>query len=110
MNGPIKYFDDAILQTFPATFALLKEQGILTPALTLDALKASLSAEQQNIVEQIINLNPLDYDVRTPYAGELEPVPEDLVKVVGQQYTENGEQRSWTTSMPLGTCMKHTGE
>jgi D-alanyl-D-alanine carboxypeptidase len=31
--------------------------------------------------------------VDTPYAGDLEPVPPDLVMVSGQQYTEHGERR-----------------
>ncbi len=38
-----------------------------------------------------MNLKPQDYGVRTPYAGDLESVPLDLVKVSGQQYTEHGE-------------------
>jgi hypothetical protein len=49
---------------------------------------------QQSIVDQLVNLVPLDYGVKTPYAGELEPVPADLVKVSGQQYSEDGEQKT----------------
>ena len=41
-----------------------------------------------------MNLNPLDYGVNTPFAGNLEPVPADLVKVSGQRYTEHGEQKT----------------
>jgi LAS superfamily LD-carboxypeptidase LdcB len=53
-----------------------------------------LTAGQQSIVGQLVNLEPLDYGVKTPYAGELEPVPADLVKVSGQQYSEDGEQKT----------------
>lgn len=87
-------FDKSVLQGFAAAFASLKERGILTPVVTLDSLKAGLTPEQQIIVDQIINLKPIDYGVKTPYAGALEPVPDDLVKVTGQQYTENGEQKT----------------
>lgn len=94
MSNPIQSFDESVLQTFAVTFTSLKEQGVLTPIVTLDDLKAGLTAEQRTVVDQIINLKPLDYDVKTPYAGELEPVPDDLVKVSGQQYVENGEQKT----------------
>jgi LAS superfamily LD-carboxypeptidase LdcB len=76
------------------TLGLLQEQGILTPTTTLDALNAQLTAGQQAIVDQLVNLEPLDYGVATPYAGDLEPVPADLVKLSGQQYSENGEQKT----------------
>jgi LAS superfamily LD-carboxypeptidase LdcB len=94
VSDPITSFDESTLATFPATFEMLEEQGILTPTVTLDRLRASLSAVQQAIVDQIIDLDPQDYGVNTPYAGDLEPVPSDLVRVTGQQYTEHGEQRT----------------
>ncbi len=94
MSPHVTSFDDNILKTFAITFASLKEQGILTPTVTLDSLKSGLTAEQQSIVDQIIDLKPIDYGVKTPFAGELEPVPDDLVKVSGQQYTENGEKKT----------------
>ena len=94
MSGPIKSFDASVLQTFPATFDVLEEQGILTPIMTLDELQASLSPEQYVIVEHILQLDPQDYGVQTPYAGDLEPVPEDLVLVSHQHYTELGEQKT----------------
>lgn len=87
-------FDDATLQSFSAVFDHLKEQKLFTPELTLETLKGALNAEQLYIVEQILNLNPKDYEVGTPYAGDLEPVPSDLVKVSGQQYTEDGELKT----------------
>lgn len=94
MDKPIHSFDPSVLQTFAATFASLKERGVLSPAVTLDNLKTGLTTEQQTIVDQIINLKPIDYGVKTPYAGDLEPVPGDLVKVSGQQYAENGERKT----------------
>jgi LAS superfamily LD-carboxypeptidase LdcB len=94
MSDPIKSFEESTLKTFPATFESLEQQGLLTPTITLDRLGALLSADQQVIVDQIINLKPQDYGVDTPYAGDLEPVPADLVKVSGQQYTEHGEQKT----------------
>jgi hypothetical protein len=84
VNDPVKSFDESTLKTFPATFESLERQGILTPTVTLDRLKAGLSADQRAIVEEVINLKPRDFGVDTPYAGELEPVPADLVKVTGQ--------------------------
>lgn len=94
MSDPITSFDESTLAAFPATFELLEEQGILTPTVTLDRLRTLLSADQQAIVDQIVDLDPRDYGVNTPYAGDLEPVPADLVKVSGQQYTEHGEQKT----------------
>ncbi len=85
---------DPAIRALAETFSLLQERGILTPTTTLDALNAQLTAGQQAIVDQLVNLEPLDYGVKTPYAGELEPVPADLVKVSGQQYTEDGEQKT----------------
>lgn len=93
MSDSIASFDEEILATFPGVFDSLEKQGVLTPIVTLDRLMLFLSADQQAIVNQIINLKPQDYGVMTPYAGDLEPVPTDLVKVSGQQYTEQGEQK-----------------
>jgi hypothetical protein len=94
MSDPIASFDESILKTFPVTFRSLEDQGILTPTVTLDRLRDLLSTGQQAIVDQIINLKPQDYGVKTPYAGDLEPVPADLVRVGGQQYTEHGERKT----------------
>jgi LAS superfamily LD-carboxypeptidase LdcB len=85
---------DSAIRALAETFSLLKERGILTPTTTLDALNAVLTTGQQSIVDQLVNLVPLDYGVKTPYAGELEPVPADLVEVSGQQYCEDGEQKT----------------
>lgn len=94
MSGPIESFDESVLRTFPETFEALEAQGVLIPTVTLAGLKSLLSTGQQAIVDQIINLKPQDYGVNTPYAGDLEPVPADLVKVSGQQYTEHGEPKT----------------
>ena len=93
MSSPIRSFDESVLRTFAPAFEKLKKQGVLTPIVSLEELKAGLTSEQQTIVDQIINLQPLDYGVKTPYAGELESVPSDLVKISGQQYIEAGEQK-----------------
>jgi D-alanyl-D-alanine carboxypeptidase len=87
-------FDEAVLRTFPATLDSLDEQGVLTPVLTLDRLRSFLSAGQQAVVDQVMHLRPQDYGVKTPYAGALEPVPADLVRVGGQEYTEHGERKT----------------
>ena len=94
MSDPVASFDESILRTFPVTFKSLEDQGVLIPTVTLDRLRDLLSAGQQAIVDQIINLKPQDYGVKTPYAGDLEPVPTDLVRVAGQQYTEHGERKT----------------
>jgi hypothetical protein len=94
MSGPTTSFEDSTLATFPATLELLDAQGLLTPTVTLDRLGPFLSPAQRSVVDQIMNLDPRDYGVHTPYAGDLEPVPADLVQVVGQQYTERGEQKT----------------
>jgi LAS superfamily LD-carboxypeptidase LdcB len=89
-------FSAATLRTFPATFESLDERGLLTPVMTLGHLRAALSADQRAVVDQVMSLRPRDYGVRTPYAGQLEPVPRDLVRVTGREYTVAGRQ------MPLG--------
>ena len=92
MAQPIQSFEESILLTFQETFATLKEQGVLTPVVTLERLKAELTTQQRAIVDQIIDLKPLDYGVRTPYVGELEPVPDDLVKLADQRYVKNQKE------------------
>ena len=94
MNDPVTSFDESTLKTFRATLELLQAQGILTPTVTPDQLAPFLTTAQRAVAHQIMDLDPRDYGVRTPYAGDLEPVPADLVKVVGQQYTERGEQQT----------------
>jgi len=94
MSNQIVSFDGSVLETFPATFDSLEEQGVLIPTVTFDRLRPLLSAGQQGIVDQIMSLKPQDYGVRTPYTGDLEPVPTDLVKVCGQQYTADGERKT----------------
>jgi hypothetical protein len=88
----VSSFSAATLSTFPATFESLDERGLLTPILTLGHLRAALSADQRAVVDQVMSLRPQDYGVRTPYAGQLEPVPSDLVRVTGQEYAVAGRQ------------------
>jgi hypothetical protein len=94
MSQAGSYLQASAIRALAETFTLLKERGVLTPTTTLDALNAHLTGGQRSLAGQLLNLEPLDYGVKTPYAGELEPVPADLVKVSGQQYTENGEQKT----------------
>jgi LAS superfamily LD-carboxypeptidase LdcB len=60
--------------------------------MTLGHLRAALSADQRAVVDQVMSLRPRDYGVHTPYAGRLEPVPRDLVRVTGQEYAVQGRQ------------------
>jgi len=83
-------FDSTVMKSFPAIFGELKKRGLFTPTLTIEHLKEFLDAGQGSIVDQIISLDPENYGVKTPYAGDLEAVPLDLIVVCGQQYTENG--------------------
>jgi LAS superfamily LD-carboxypeptidase LdcB len=94
VTGPVRSFDESVLKTFLATLNRLEADRILTPVITLGHLQAILDVGQRALVDQIIGLNPEDYGVATPYAGDLEPVPADLVRVAGQQYTEQGELRT----------------
>ena len=87
-------FDESTLNTFPATLESLDARGILVPTVTIDRLRSLFSTGQRAVFDQIISLKPQDYGVNTPYAGDLEPVPADLVKVSGQQYTHYGERKS----------------
>jgi LAS superfamily LD-carboxypeptidase LdcB len=87
-------FDEPTLRSLSATFDQLAEQGVLTPVITLDRLRTSLSASQRAVVDQVIGLRPQDYGVSTPYAGDLEPVPADLVTVRGQQYITHGTRKT----------------
>jgi D-alanyl-D-alanine carboxypeptidase len=91
VSDPVTSFDPATLERFPAVFEALEAQGILTPTVTFDRLKAPLTAAQRAVIDQVTDLRPQDYGVGTPYAGDLEPVPRDLVKVSGQRYRDNGE-------------------
>lgn len=80
MNQPITSFDESTLRGLLDTLNHLAELAVLRPTITLDQLTSSLSTGQRAIVDQIINLKPQDYGVNTPYAGDLEPVPTDLVR------------------------------
>lgn len=87
-------FGPTVLKSFPAIFSELKKRDLFTPTLTIEQLKEFLDADQGSIVDQIISLNPEDYGVKTPYAGDLEAVPLDLIVVCGQQYTEDGKLKT----------------
>ncbi len=87
-------FSAATLRTFPATFESLDEQGLLTPLMTVGELRAALTADQRTVVDQVMELRPGDYGVATPYAGQVEPVPTDLVRVTGQEYAAKGRRMS----------------
>ncbi len=86
------HFAVELLHSFASVFDRLREQGLLTPYLTLEQLTAPLNAGQKELVRQILELKPEDYGVHTPFIG-LEPVPAGLVLVVDQIYTEHGEQK-----------------
>ncbi len=79
-----------VLDSFAAVFDRLKEQGRLTPALTLGELEGALNPRQREVVERILTLDPKDYGVTIPYLG-VEAVPNDLVRVTGQRVWRNGE-------------------
>lgn len=94
MAVPVRSFDQVLLSRLLARLDQLEADRVLTPVITLDRLREFLDDEQRALVEQVIGLRPTDYGVNPPYAGDLEPVPSDLVKVSGQQYTERGERRT----------------
>ena len=81
MNQPVVSFDESTVRELLETLNHLEEQAILIPTITLGKLRSSLDMDQRAIVDQIINLKPQDYGVSTPYSGDLEPVPADLVKI-----------------------------
>jgi LAS superfamily LD-carboxypeptidase LdcB len=91
---PARSFDEELLRGLLARLDQLEAAGILTPVITLDRLREFLSDGQRVLVEQVISLRPGDYGVTAPYAGDLEPVPPDLVRVSGQQYIEHGQRRT----------------
>ena len=91
---PGAIFDEALLRGFLARLDQLEADRVLSPVITLDRLREFLDDGQRILVEQVLGLRPGDYGVDTPYAGDLEPVPSDLVTVSGQQYTERGERRA----------------
>lgn len=94
MAVPARSFDEALLRGFLARLDQLEADQVLTPVITLDRLREFLDDGQRALVEQVIALRPGDYGVDTPYAGDLQPVPSDLVQVSGQQYTEHGGRRT----------------
>jgi len=82
-----------VLRSFSDATTQLKDQGLWTPALTLEQLDSALSPQQKQIVAQILKLNPADYGVTTHYIG-MEPVPSDLAIVSGQQYMEDWDTQA----------------
>lgn len=94
MDGRVTSFDESVLATFPVTLESLREQGILAPTVTAERLRGLLSPGQQAVFDELMDLRPEDYGVSTPYAGELEPVPGDLVEVTGQRYSKDGEEKT----------------
>lgn len=94
MAVPVRSFDEELLRGLLARLDQLEAAGVLTPVITLDRLREFLSDGQRVLVEQVINLRPGDYGVTAPYAGDLEPVPPDLVRVSGQQYNQHGQRRA----------------
>jgi LAS superfamily LD-carboxypeptidase LdcB len=93
MSTEIKTLDPKVLEGFLDTFNAMKKVGLLRPTLTVDELKKPLNVTQKRIVDLIMKLDPMDYGVNTPYAGDLEPVPKNLVIVNGQVYVEDGETK-----------------
>jgi LAS superfamily LD-carboxypeptidase LdcB len=94
VEPPILSFDARVLETFSDVSERLRENNLFTPKLTLEVYRTFLNQAQLAVVEQILRLNPMDYGVKTPYAGELESVPVDLVVIQRQDYTENGELKT----------------
>lgn len=94
MSESTRAFDPATLATFPATFDRLEAAGILTPTVAVERFLVALDPGQREVVDRIMNLSPRDYGVGTPFAGELEPVPADLVTVSGQRFVEDGVEKT----------------
>lgn len=95
MTNPAAIFTEAALDSLWTKIEWLDADGMITPVTTLESLIASLTREQWALVERIIDLRPADYGVTTPYEGDLEPVPDDLVVVRGQQYAQDGEHKTF---------------
>lgn len=93
MSTELKTLDPKVLEGFLTTFNAMKKVGLLKPTLTTAELKKPLNVSQKRIVDLVLNMNPAHYGVNTPYAGDLEAVPPDLVVVRGQKYLEDGEQK-----------------
>lgn len=85
----VSNFDDQTLQGFLAAIEHLKQSKTFSPTMTMEQLNDALSDAQNEIVSQILELDPQDYDVATPYVG-IEPMPKDMTVVSGQQYSRNG--------------------
>jgi D-alanyl-D-alanine carboxypeptidase len=90
----MRSFNEDLLRGLLARLDQLEADGVLTPVITLGRLRELLDGRQWGLVEQVIGLRPADYGVTAPYAGDLEPVPPDLVKVCGQQFIHHGERRT----------------
>src|SRR5579872_3147229 len=84
---------EAVAESFAATTARLREGGLLSPTLTLERLGAELDDAQREVVERVLSLDPKDFGVNIPYVG-LEPVPQDLAVISGQQYRYLGELKT----------------
>lgn len=68
---------------------------------TFKQLYRLLNAEEKNTVQQLLALDPKDFDVHLPFIGLKEP-PKDLVAIKGQYYTTQNNEKVYldTTFLP----------
>lgn len=83
--------DGIAVQGVLAAVERLKQSGMFSPVMTMDTLTGALPDDQKQLVEQVLELDPQDYGVATPYVG-LETAPDDLVLVSGQRYVRDGTE------------------
>jgi hypothetical protein len=59
--------------------------------ISVDGLKNLLSDEEMALIDRVFSIDPKTYGLKTPYVG-VEPVPDNLVRVNPQPYTDNGKK------------------
>lgn len=88
-NGTIKW-DMAALTPWLETIQTVNQSEATSANLTFEQLNSYLSFEQRAMVEMLLKIDPTTYGIQAPYLG-LQEVPQDIVTISGQMYTEGGK-------------------
>ncbi len=67
-----------------------KKQDDTVSHIARERLDELLTADERLVVDRVFAINPSTYGFNGPYVG-VEPVPDDLVRVESQPYTEHGQ-------------------
>lgn len=86
-------WDAALVASWLRTIKTLRARRALPSYIRFDELRAQLSQEQNCMVDELLEIDPDDYGLNTPFSG-IEEVPDDLVTVHGQHYLSKGQPKA----------------